>query len=130
MPMRVFGSGTSDDAAPGTARPDSVPMRFARGVSRFAVTLIAAGVILVALGFLGFLWRLPAEQAAFDSKADGIVVLTGGAERVSDAIELLAAGSGRRLLISGVHPATRAEEISKLNPDYDRIVRCCVDLDR
>jgi uncharacterized SAM-binding protein YcdF (DUF218 family) len=105
-------------------------MRFARWVSRLTAVLVGAGVVLVALGFLGFLWRLPAEEAGFNRKADGIVVLTGGAERVTDAIELLAAGSGQRLLISGVHPATRPEEISKLNPDYERIVRCCVDLDR
>jgi len=57
-------------------------------------------------------------------------VLTGGTARVNDAIELLATGHGKRLLISGVHPTTRADEISKLNPDFERVVRCCVDLDR
>ena len=36
--------------------------------------------------------------------ADGIVALTGGADRVSDAVELLAQGHADRLLITGVNP--------------------------
>jgi len=40
--------------------------------------------------------------------ADGIVALTGGASRLADAVELLASGRGRRLLISGVAPTTNA----------------------
>src|SRR5262249_22677598 len=45
------------------------------------------------------------------------------------AIELLAAGRGRRLLISGVHRATSAAEIARINPRYEGLVSCCVDLD-
>src|SRR6202035_6017971 len=62
--------------------------------------------------------------------AHGIVVLTGGASRISDAIELLAAGRGKRLLISGANRATTSGEISRLNPEYGHIVSCCVDFDR
>src|SRR5207248_879660 len=61
---------------------------------------------------------------------DGIVALTGGASRIADGIELLAAGRGRRLLISGANRATNWHEISKLNPEFERWVKCCVDLDR
>jgi uncharacterized SAM-binding protein YcdF (DUF218 family) len=42
----------------------------------------------------------------------------------------LAAGRGRRLLISGVNRATNRTEISRLNPEFTRVVRCCVDFDR
>ena len=62
--------------------------------------------------------------------ADGIVVLTGGSSRVSDAIELLAAGYGKRLLISGVHPTNGVQDISRPLPDSHRWLACCVDLDR
>ena len=62
--------------------------------------------------------------------ADGIVVLTGGSSRVSDAMELLAAGYGKRLLISGVHPTNAASDISRSLPDNQSLLRCCVDLDR
>jgi uncharacterized SAM-binding protein YcdF (DUF218 family) len=57
------------------------------------------------------------------------VVLTGGASRISDAIELLAAGRGRRLLISGVHRATTTAAIARINPRYQGLVACCIDLD-
>ena len=57
-------------------------------------------------------------------------MLTGGSSRISDAIELLASKRGRRLLISGVHPTTGQQEITRLMPEYKKIFDCCVDLDR
>jgi uncharacterized SAM-binding protein YcdF (DUF218 family) len=57
-------------------------------------------------------------------------VLTGGSSRVSDAMELLAGGYGKRLLISGVHPTNAASDISRSLPDNQSLLRCCVDLDR
>ena len=98
------------------------------------VSWFAAGVVLLALafagGFLGFLQSVPATEIVLSDKADGIVVLTGGASRIEDAIELLARGSGRRLLISGVNPSTSEREIARLKPEHGRIVTCCVDLDK
>ena len=58
------------------------------------------------------------------------MVLTGAAFRINDALELLAAGYGRRLLITGVNPAPRvAAEISRLMPEIREWFDCCVDLD-
>src|SRR6185437_2044706 len=64
------------------------------------------------------------------SNADGIVVLTGGSSRISDAVELLASGYGKRLLISGVHPTNGVSDISRSLPDSQHLLKCCVDLDR
>ena len=65
-----------------------------------------------------------------DRNADGIVVLTGGTSRVTDALELLAAGRGKRLLITGVNPGTTT---SRHRPSglriTSRLLSCCVDLD-
>ena len=58
------------------------------------------------------------------------MVLTGGSSRVSDAMELLAGGYGKRLLISGVHPTNAASDISRSLPDNQSLLTCCVDLDR
>ena len=58
------------------------------------------------------------------------MVLTGGSSRVSDAMELLADGYGKRLLISGVHPTNGASDISRSLPDNQSLLSCCVDLDR
>ena len=57
-------------------------------------------------------------------------MLTGGSSRVSDAMELLADGYGKRLLISGVHPASGASDISRSLTDNQSLLSCCVDLDR
>jgi uncharacterized SAM-binding protein YcdF (DUF218 family) len=101
-----------------------------RRLARPTLLVAAALVLLLGSGFLWFIWRLPAEEISLDRNADGIVALTGGASRIADAIELLASGRGRRLLISGAYRATNSNEISRLNPDFERWVRCCVDFDR
>jgi uncharacterized SAM-binding protein YcdF (DUF218 family) len=100
-----------------------------RRIRFFAVRLAALGGIAIALGFLAFLWLLPSEEVALNRNADGIVVLTGGTSRVSDALELLAAGRGKRLLITGVNPGTTTADIARQAPDYGRYFVCCVDLD-
>jgi uncharacterized SAM-binding protein YcdF (DUF218 family) len=89
---------------------------------------VLCGLALV-LGFVWFIWRLPDKQVVLDRDADGIVVLTGGSSRVTDALELLAAHRGKRLLISGVNPGTTTTDIARENPDYDQLFICCVDLD-
>jgi uncharacterized SAM-binding protein YcdF (DUF218 family) len=94
-----------------------------------AIAACALCGIAVAAGFWWFVWSVPTEEVALDRNADGIVVLTGGASRVIDAMELLSEGRGRRLLITGVHRATSSAEIARLNSSYGRLMRCCVDLD-
>src|SRR5436309_886289 len=114
--------------------PDQNPDAFAaapRGwlratiVAAFAMVFVGAGI-----GFVGFLSQLRAVEVSPSSKADGIVVLTGGSSRVSDAMELLAGGYGKRLLISGVHRTNAASDISRSLPDNQSLLTCCVDLDR
>jgi uncharacterized SAM-binding protein YcdF (DUF218 family) len=103
---------------------------FARLIGFLTMTAGAVGAVLLAGGFVWFAWNIPAEEVTLDRKADGIVVLTGAATRIPDAIELLAAERGRRLLITGVHRSTSASEIARLTPLYGRFFVCCVDLDR
>ncbi len=112
------------------SRPDlRTPNVFVRAARLFAVAITFAWLAVIA-SFLWFIWLIPNEEVKLDAKADGIVVLTGGSSRISDALELLAAKHGRRLLISGVHPTTRQQEIARLMPEYRKIFDCCVDLDR
>ncbi len=100
---------------------------------RRAYRTVLLAVCLVALVFAGgFYWfvrQMPLIEAVPQRKADGIVVLTGGALRISDALELLSTGHGRRLLISGVNRSTRPYEIARLVPEHQRLFSCCVDLD-
>ena len=84
---------------------------------------------LLVAGFGLFIWLLPEQEVALDRNADGIVVLTGGTSRVSDALELLSSGRGKRLLITGVNPGTTTNDIAHQTVDYNRVLGCCVDLD-
>ena len=102
----------------------------ARWIGFLTMTVAVAGGVLLTAGFFWFAAQIPAEETPVDRKADGIVVLTGAASRIPDAIELLAAERGKRLLITGVHRATSAKEIARLTPLYSKYFTCCIDLDR
>jgi uncharacterized SAM-binding protein YcdF (DUF218 family) len=119
----------SDDRSP------NAPSRARRGRLRALVAIPLAFVVALVLGFIAFLSQLRNTETRPGRQADGIVVLTGGSSRVSDAMELLAAGYGRRLLISGVHPTSTASDISRSDisrtvPQSQSLFGCCVDLDR
>ena len=127
----MVGSNTGDGAVevPRSTKPSSSP-GLLRRLGLWTVAFCVGVAVLAGVGFLWFIWRVPADEVALDRNADGIVALTGGASRIADAIELLALGRGKRLLISGVNRATSSKEISRLNPEFERWVRCCVDFDR
>jgi uncharacterized SAM-binding protein YcdF (DUF218 family) len=93
--------------------------------------LRAFGIVVVVIvgGFVWFLAQLQSDESPPKNPADGIVVLTGGSSRVSDAVDLLASGYGKRLLISGVHWSNSAGEISRSLRDNKSWLACCVDLD-
>jgi uncharacterized SAM-binding protein YcdF (DUF218 family) len=108
----------------------SGPSALLRRLGWSALALCAAAALSIGLGFVWFVRHVPLEEVSLNRDADGIVALTGGASRITDAIELLASGRGKRLLISGAYRATNSKEISRLNPEFERWVRCCVDFDR
>jgi uncharacterized SAM-binding protein YcdF (DUF218 family) len=103
---------------------------FARWIGFLTMAAGAVGALLLASGFFWFATQIATEEVTLDRNADGIVVLTGGPSRIPEAIELLAAERGKRLLITGVHRETRAREIARLTPLYSKFFTCCVDLDR
>ena len=111
-----------------TTAPVAAPRR------RLGSTIVAGlaiGFAGAAVGFVGFLSQLHGAETKPAQTADGIVVLTGGSSRVSDAMELLSGGYGKRLLISGVHPTNDISDISRTLPDNNQtLLGCCVDLDR
>jgi uncharacterized SAM-binding protein YcdF (DUF218 family) len=85
--------------------------------------------ILLAGGFLTFVHRMNSYPVGDRVEADGIVVLTGGAQRIAEAAELLSHGHAKRMLITGVNLRTSREQIVALNTELTPLVDCCVDLD-
>ncbi len=90
-----------------------------------------ASVLAIALifgGFLRFADSVTTLKPPLDPRADAIVVLTGGYQRIDQAVELLQKGAGKRLLISGVHPTTTPKQIRRMTQASPELFTCCVDV--
>jgi uncharacterized SAM-binding protein YcdF (DUF218 family) len=83
----------------------------------------AAGFVMFARAVAGYL------PGAVPPSADGIVVLTGGDLRLPAGARLLKEGRGARLLISGVNPSTRRQDLRRLSGLPDRLFAARVDID-
>ncbi len=59
---------------------------------------------------------------------DAIVVLTGGSERLAAGIELLKAGKGKKLLISGVYPGVGLDRVLSGTDVSEELRTCCIAL--
>jgi uncharacterized SAM-binding protein YcdF (DUF218 family) len=101
----------------------------ARRIRSVAIKIALLCCLALGLGFAVFVWLLPSEEIALDRNADGIVVLTGGNARITDALELLAAKRGNRLLISGINQVITPAEMTRQVADYNPKLVCCVDFD-
>lgn len=84
--------------------------------------VLAAGFIV----FAGTVFTYDPKAAA---DGDAVVVLTGGELRVREGLRLFGAGTGRRLLISGVNQATTRRDLSHLTEVAPILFNCCVDVD-
>ena len=95
---------------------------------RLALRAIATVMILLALGF--FLFATVVTRTIYNSveKADAIVVLTGGAERIAAASQLLSKGNAKWLLISGVNKKTSDIDVMRLSKLDYQLFSCCVKL--
>ncbi len=101
-----------------------------RTVLRWGLLAALSAVVLFVAGLLAFVSQIDNRPPNGNIRADAIVVLTGGDSRVTEAVRLLAAGRGQRLLISGVHPKTTKGMLRRINPEAERLFDCCIDLDR
>lgn len=102
------------------------PTRLLRGA---AIALAGMGLTF-GIGFIGFLLSIERAEPASLAKADAIVALTGGADRIPDAIGWLAQGHGERLLISGVGSQTSIDHLVQKAPQLKSWLHCCVDIDQ
>lgn len=103
-------------------------IRVARHILRVFFYLIITAVALFLGGFAVFYQQVATLRPPESPKADAIVVLTGGYQRIDQAVELLASGAGSRLLISGVNPATTGNHIRLLTRSPNDLFACCVDI--
>ncbi|WP_375165930.1 YdcF family protein [Chelativorans sp.] len=100
-----------------------------------ASRLCFAAAFLACAAFLGGFVLFADHVAHLETpaelpEADGIVVLTGGQSRLDAGLDLLKAGKGKRLLISGVNPVARADDLRIATGGDRTLFNCCVDIDR
>ena len=100
--VMAVGGVSAEDGFTDFSLDDVAVKQAALGSARRCVVACAcaaplAAVIVLAAGFLWFAFHIANKEPPLDrTAADGIVALTGGASRISDAVELLASGRGRR----------------------------------
>ena len=99
------------------------PMRF----TLYGLSFVAACFLAGFAVFSNHVANLGPPRA--DRTADGIIVLTGGHQRISTAIALLKTGHGARLLISGVNPIASRDELRAISGADRALFSCCVDID-
>ena len=122
------GIELGEDMKSGRDYPRGRIMRLARYFLRAIGFAILAGIAAFAVGFLIFYQHVASMKPPLNPKADAIVVLTGGYQRIDLGVQLLVNGAGQRLLISGVNPATSGNHLRLLTRSTADLFECCVDL--
>lgn len=93
----------------------SSPYRRCRAGS-LAIWIVVLAVLLVGAwgyGLVRFAEAIPETVADADTSTDAIVVLTGGSERLSTGLQLLADNKAGKIFVSGVHESVDIAELLK-----------------
>lgn len=98
-------------------------------VGRLFATILLLALLAYLVGLVRFIQTLDTVPPQTLAVSDGIVVLTGTPERLSEAMALLTQGKGRRLLVSGVNRDVTREELRTALKADQALFDCCVDLD-
>jgi len=110
-----------------TGRRDPQRDRRQHGFAWWAARLLGLAVFAWVAGFVVFVLNQegPAPEGL---KTDGVAVLTGGPLRAARGVEVLEDGLARRMLISGVDPSVRPQELARAAGIRPGLFDCCVDL--
>ncbi len=103
-------------------------------VRRLTRRILGYGLLLCAACFLAGFALFSNYVASLsppkpELRADGIIVLTGGYQRIKTAVDLLKSGHGARLLITGVNPIASRDELRSVSGADRALFYCCVDID-
>lgn len=107
------------------ARP---PRRRYRWLARIALGFGLALVLLWCGGLVWFSQQIPHRVEDPDTVTDAIVVLTGGAGRLTTGLDLLARRQAEKLFISGVYQGVDVAEILRLSRQAPEELECCIEL--
>ena len=100
--------------------------------ARYAILYLCLATAIVISGLQHFVLTLPSASGKRLQYTDGIVVMTGGQQRLADGLHLLTEGIAGKMLISGVGDGvSRAVLVQQLGlaERHVNTLFCCVDLD-
>ena len=116
-------------------RFNTVTVAQSKMAAKSLLIVLLLGCALFTAGLQHFVLTLPKPAplvTATINSTDGIVVITGGQQRLADGFDLLQSGAGKALLVSGVgqgvSKAILADELN-LNPRKTALLECCVMLE-
>lgn len=89
--------------------------------------LVGLAALCWVMGFAAFMLALPGPIADATS-TDAIVVPTGAAGRIDRGLALLRRGEAHRMLVTGVAPGVRADDLAHRYRVPPRLFACCIDL--
>lgn len=95
---------------------------------RKRLLFVAGALGALAGGFVAFAEQVARLEASAARDADGVVVVTGGADRIAVGAQLIDRARTKRLLISGVNDKATREEMLISNPSLRPLESCCLDL--
>lgn len=91
---------------------------------------LAGAILLLAIAYgIGFLWfttLMPIRADSGQQRTDAIVVLTGGSDRLTVALDLLSADKGGKLFVSGVYHGVDVRQLLDLSQHSPEDLSCCV----
>ena len=98
---------------------------------RFVLKTLSYLILLVAVvwtgGFFYYIYGLSQVAAPDNQKTDGIVVLTGGKDRLRESARLLQEGLAARLFISGGNVKVTTAELIGVLGVPDSLAECCIE---
>ncbi len=112
-----------------SVRPSLIGSAF-RICARLLWALFILSAMMFAGGFLVYTSEYQRVAKPSFDRADAIVVLTGGPDRIAEGARLLASQRANHLLISGVNEQTDEDDLVRIVPTLEAFMACCVTVDR
>lgn len=94
---------------------------------RLIFSIIVCFFLLWLGGYAWYINGISIKKTDLEAKVDAIVVLTGGPNRLTTAVQLLEEEYAEKLYISGVNEKVTREELISLLGSSEELANCCIE---